>query len=87
MQSIVARRNEVRAGADFTNKDWDFEWMVSTAKEAMFDVHEKLRDIHLLCEDKGDVVPTSVIEMMKPSRGAVEMKKIMQSWMILITAL
>lgn len=75
IKDTAAHRDEAKADAHDASKDWGFMETVLAVKLAESEVRGKLKEVQRLCEDKGEIIPKSAIEVIEISREAVEMKR------------
>lgn len=66
---------EVADAVEENDEDLNFDGMVSVDEVAASGLQEKLREIQRLCEESGEAVPVTVVEVVDLARVVVETKR------------
>lgn len=64
---VASRGGEANVEAADTKGDWDFDGVMSADELAASEVRGKLKDFKRIFEDRGEAVPTSVLEVIELS--------------------
>lgn len=66
---------EVVAGPEKNDDDWEFEGIISVDEVAGSGLRGKLREVQRICEEGGEVVPATVVDVVNLARKVVETKR------------
>lgn len=75
VQDVAGHPEEVEDEVADANGDRYFEKMVSAGEVAAFKVHEKMKGMQRICEDKDKAMTAIVAEVIELFRGVVETKR------------
>lgn len=69
------RTSDVTNGTDDESDNWDFERWFTAKKIALIGIRGNLRDVHHVCAEGGEAVPTTIANKIELAHEGIELKR------------